>query len=262
MARKKKQTFKLSPDWMLAEPIDFEYNKYTLLDYIQKCEKSFEGFKIYPDFVELSLHLANVQSMFKEKTLLLIDKKFESCDDEILLKELTPKRLPVMNEQEFEELNKTLVYSGNKLMDTFSVGKSIWSIVYESTDIKLKKNKRYLDKGYGYIYFGVKRTKNLYIWEYSIKRMKRGSDESKIYLNKIYEGNPEGQVLSEVISENTTWKENENQGELPVFEVYSNEHFPLDETLVPMIKRKVLSYILQTLPKEKIETFESLKFSS
>jgi hypothetical protein len=36
----------------------------------------------------------------------------------------------------------------------------------------------------------------------------------------------------------------------------------LDETLVPMIKRKVLSYILQTLPKEKIETFESLKFSS
>ena len=92
--------------------------------------------------------------------------------------------------------------------------------------------------------------------------MKRGSDESKIYLNKIYEGNPEGQVLSEVISENTTWKENENQGKLPVFEVHSNEHFPLDETLVPMIKRKVLSYILQTLPKEKIETFESLKFSS
>jgi len=262
MARKKKQIFKLSPDWMLAEPIDFEYNKYTLLDYIQKCEKSFEGFKIYPDFVELSLHLANVQSMFKERLLLITDKKFESCDDEIILKELTPKRLPRLSDEEFDELNKTLLFSGNKLMDTFSVGKSIWSIVYESTDIKLKKNKRNLDKGYGYIYFGIKSTKQLYIWEYSIKKIKKGSDESKIYLKKIYEGNPEGMVLTNVIGENTTWIEDVIHTKLPVFEVHSNEHFPLDETLVPMIKRKVLSYILQTIPKEKIETFDSLKFSS
>ena len=38
MGLKKQKYFKLRPDWMLAEPIDFEYNKYTLLDYIQKCE--------------------------------------------------------------------------------------------------------------------------------------------------------------------------------------------------------------------------------
>ncbi len=34
---------------------------YTLLDYLQKCEKNFDSFQIYPDFVELSLHLANIQ---------------------------------------------------------------------------------------------------------------------------------------------------------------------------------------------------------
>ena len=39
MGRKKKLSFKLNPEWMLKEPLDFEYNKYTLLDYIQKCEK-------------------------------------------------------------------------------------------------------------------------------------------------------------------------------------------------------------------------------
>jgi hypothetical protein len=68
MPRKKKIHFRLSPDWMFSEPLDFEYNKYTLLSYLQKCEENFENFKIYPDFVELSLHLANVQSLFKEKT--------------------------------------------------------------------------------------------------------------------------------------------------------------------------------------------------
>jgi hypothetical protein len=262
MARKKKNPFKLNPEWMLTEPIDFEYNKYTLLDYIQKCEKSFEGFKIYPDFVELSLHLANVQSIFKEKLILTTDKKFEFCDDEILLKELTPKRLPSLSEDDFDELEKTLMYSGNKLMDAFSIGKSIWSIVYESTAVKLKKNKRGLDKGYGYIYFGIKDLKQFFIWEYSIKKMRGKTQESKIYLNKIYEGNPEGEVLSEIIQRNTSWIGDPQQNKLPIFEVYSNQNFPFEETLVPMVKRKVLSYILQTLPQEKIESFDSLKFSS
>jgi hypothetical protein len=92
MGRKKKTSFKLSPEWMLKEPIDFEYNKYTLLDYLQKCEKRFNNLEIYPDFVELSLHLANIQSLVKENTLLLTNKKFESCDDEILVKELVAKK--------------------------------------------------------------------------------------------------------------------------------------------------------------------------
>ena len=29
MARKKKMSFKLNPEWMLKEPLDFEYNKYN-----------------------------------------------------------------------------------------------------------------------------------------------------------------------------------------------------------------------------------------
>ena len=52
MARKRKTKFKLNPEWMFQEPIDFEFNKYSLLNYNQKCEQSFDSFKIYPDFVE------------------------------------------------------------------------------------------------------------------------------------------------------------------------------------------------------------------
>ena len=71
MARRKKISFKLDPEWMVKEPMDFEFNKYTLLDYLQKCDESFDKFELYPNFVELSLHLANIQSVSKEKTLLL-----------------------------------------------------------------------------------------------------------------------------------------------------------------------------------------------
>ena len=55
MSRKKKIAFKLNPEWMFKEPLDFEYNKYTLLDYIQKCEKGFDKMEIYT-LILLSYH--------------------------------------------------------------------------------------------------------------------------------------------------------------------------------------------------------------
>jgi hypothetical protein len=122
MSRKKKIAFKLNPEWMFKEPLDFEYNKYTLLDYIQKCEKGFDKMEVYPDFVEISLHLANLQSIVKENTLLLTNKKFESCDDEILVKELIPKKPRELTEEEEKELNETIAklvgYEGEIVWDT------------------------------------------------------------------------------------------------------------------------------------------------
>lgn len=262
MTRRKKQTFKLKPDWMLTQPIDFEYNKYTLLNYIQKCEESFDEFKIYPDFVELALHLANIQSIIKEKRLLQTKKKFESCDDEILLKELEPYSLPVMEDGEFNELEKTLVYSGNKLMDTFNIGKSIWSIVYESTEIHLKKNKGGLSYGHGYVYYPIKSKKHLYVWEYSIRKMKKTKSDAKIYFDLIFSGEPQGQRVYQIIKDTTNWKEGFDYSKLPVFEVETNENFPFEQTLVPMLKRKLLSYILSSVPKENWESFDSLKIIS
>ena len=123
MGREKKIPFKLNPEWMYKEPLDFEYNKYTLLDYLQKCDKSFDKFELYPDFVELSLHLANIQSISKENTLLLTNKKFESPDDEILVKELTQKKPRNLTDKEEEELDKTLRFSGPKLFDAFNIAK-------------------------------------------------------------------------------------------------------------------------------------------
>ena len=135
MVRKKKMLFKLNPEWMFKEPLDFEYNKYTLLDYIQKCEQNLDKFEIYPDFVELSLHLANIQSLNKENTLLLTDKKFESCDDEIMLRDLYPKKPRELSDEERNELLKTIEYSNYKLFDTFNFAKSIWDLVFDTVEM-------------------------------------------------------------------------------------------------------------------------------
>ena len=257
MARKKKMEFKLNPEWMLKEPLDFEYNKYTLLDYIQKCEKNLDKFEIYPDFVELSLHLANMQSLTKENTLLLTDKKFESCDDEIMIKDLYPKKPRKLSEEEENELSKTIQYSNNKLYDTFNFAKSIWNLAFDSVEISLKKNKGYLLSGIGYVFYYRKKENKVYVWEYQIKKGRKQPNTNKTYIKSIYESTPEDVTLSSIIETNSSFVKTKKYKDLPVFEMMCNQDFPMEQTIVPIMKRKVMSYVFQIINIGKIKNFDS-----
>ncbi len=256
MPRKKKISFRLNPEWLYKEPVDFEYNKYTLLDYLQKCEKRFDNFEIYPDFVELSLHLANLQSLMKENTMLLTDKKFEYCDDEILLKELFAKKPPKLEKQEQDEIDMTVSYSTKRVFDTFNIGKSIWNIVYDNVQISLKKNKENIDSGYGYVVFFDKEEETIYLWQFYIKKDKKDYINHKTYLNLIYKSEKTDESLSEIISKYTTWKENDKFKDFPIFEVKCPQKYPMNETFVPMIRRKVSSYVFQITNLKKIQPFD------
>lgn len=259
MVRKKKIPFKLNPEWMFKEPVDFEYNKYTLLGYLQKCEDSFEKLQIYPDFTELSLHLANIQSLMKENTLLLTEKKFEDCDDEILIKELYPKMPPKLEETEQEELDKTLEFSTNKVFDTFNLGKSIWNLVYDNIHITLKKNKENIASNSGFAVYLDKKNEKVFVWEYNIKKVGKKDFNHKTYLTLIYEGSEKDKTLTSIIGENTSWKESELFKLQPIFEVKSNQDFPMKETFVPMLRRKIMSYIFQIVNLKKLQNVDSIK---
>ena len=257
MARTKKQSFKLDPEWMLKKPVDFEFNKYTLLDYLQKCEGRFNNLEIYPDFVELSLHLANIQSLVKENKLLLTNKVFESCDDEILLKELVPKKPRQLSNDESSELEKTIKYSGNKLFDAFNVAKSIWNLAYDNIEVSLKKNRHKLSERKGFAYH-YKKTDNLItIWEFEIKSPENEPLNNKIYLRHVYQSEPNETTLLSIIENYSSWTEDEITKELPIFEIRSTQDFPLEQTFIPIMKRKIMVYVFQIVNLEKINNFDS-----
>lgn len=260
MPRKtKNKTFKLDPEWMFKEPIDFEYNKYTLLNYLQKCERNFESFQLYPDFVELSLHLANIQSLLKENTLLLTHKKFEDIDDEILLKELYPKKAPDVKSEEKNELMKTLKYSTNKMFDTFNIGRSAWSVVFDNMTVSLKKNKNQINSDTGYVCYHDKENGKIMIWEYTLKNKNNNQFLSKTYFNLIYDSTPENKTLNGLISEFTSWKDNMLYKKYPIFEVKTHQRFPMKEAFVPMMRRKIMTYIFQAVNFNKELTFDESK---
>jgi hypothetical protein len=206
----------------------------------------------YPDIVTTEITITS--SIPPEKIIAHASGRF----DEILVKELYPKRITGLTEDEFVEIEKTIMYSGNRLLDTFNIGKSIWSIVYESTAINLKKNKKTLNSGRGFVYLPIKDDKKVLVWEFFLKKYK---GDTKMYLKLIWEGDPQGLKIFDICLEKTTWLDQEIY-KLPMFEVISNNKFPLEETLIPIIKRKIFGYIYQTVPTKEILHFDSSKLIS
>jgi hypothetical protein len=252
----KNKDFELDPEWIYQDPIDFEHKKYKLLAYLQKCDKRFDELKIYPDFVELSLHLANLQSISKEKTMLTTKKKFKSCDDEILFKELIPKKIPKLDDAEQLEIDKTVRYSGEKIYEAFNIAKSIWTIAQDAISVQIKKNKDRLEDGMGYIYFRRRSDEKLLVWEYEIKKDADYELSTKAYLNLIFSGSSDEKTFTDIIEEKSTWNHTEYFKDIPVFEVKSSQEFPFEETFIPMMKRQLMSYVFQVVNYKKMRNLE------
>ncbi len=246
----------MDTDWLFDGIIDSEQKQYILLGYFQKLNKNLEEMKIYPMFTELSLHLGNIQTLRNQNQILYTDKLLSSYDDELIISDLKVKDIPVMADDEYLEYQKILKYSHSKLQDYFTVTKSIWSMAYDSIDIRVRKNKINLESKVGFFYYKTK--EELYVWRYNTRRGYRTDTNTKTFLKLVYQGSNNDLTINNIILNFLSTKEQVKTHKFPVFEVLCNEVFPLEETLVPIFKRKILSYIIQTVKKEDKKNKKSL----
>jgi hypothetical protein len=98
--------------------------------------------------------------------------------------------------------------------------------------------------GSGFAVYHEKDKSDIIVWEYQIKRTK--TKEEKLSLNKIYEGSQEDETLNSVIEKNSQWKNIDFLKKLPVFEIKCSQNLPFEETIIPLIKRKILGLIYQS----------------
>jgi hypothetical protein len=226
--RKNKLKFVMDTDWIFDGVIDAEQKQYVLLGYFQKLNKQLEEMKVYPMFTEITLHLANVQNIIKNNKILYTDKKLTSYDDELTFIDLKTKDLPPLKVTELNELKTILQYSLSKLQDYFDIIKSIWTVVYDSIEIVSIYNEDNLTSKKGYFY--TKSNQIIKIWEYNIRKYKG-------YNTFNIEERLEDDLLKHIHS---------IDNKLPSFYLHCEKDIPMEETLIPLFKRKVMSYVLQT----------------
>lgn len=240
---KKKFDFIMDTDWLFHGVLDAEQKQYVLLNYFQKLNKYFEEMKIYPMFIELSLHLGNIQTLINSNKILYTEKKFSTNDDELLLSDLKVKDIPVLATEEVDEYKKILKNSQPQLYDYFNFAKSLWTVVYESIDLKVKKNRSNIKSKSGFFYY--KNDDVLYIWQYTTKKVYKTNNQTKTHLKQIYKGEEKELTVEKIISMFSKTYDKNNEKTYPIFEVSCSNMFPLKETLLPIFKRKILSYINQ-----------------
>lgn len=226
--KKNKLKFVMSTDWIFEGVIDSELKEYVLLGYFQKLNKQLEEMKVYPMFTEITLHLANIRNLLFKNQILYTDKSLLNIDDEITITDLKVKERPKLTEQEEIELNKILKYSEAKLQDYFDIIKSVWTIVYDAIEVVSILNEDNLESKKGYFY--TKSSNLIKIWEYNIRKYK---NENKTNFKEIEDPNFIKYLLS-------------TENKLPTFHIHCDKEVPFEETLLPLMKRKVLSYIFQS----------------
>ena len=242
----------METDWLFQEPIDFEHKKYVLLAYFKKIDEKLNQNKLYPTFIELSLHLASLQTLIKEHVVLSTNKNFTSYDDEVLLKELTAKSIPNLEDKDMNEVNKIIKHSSDKFLEYFNIVKSYWTVIYDSIELNIKRNRKSLSKPKGYMVYTENETNKIYIWEYVLNALSPSVDEYNISLSLIYEGDKKGTSLNKILENDSKFTERERKT-VPVFDFKSSVVYPIEETLLPLFKRKMLAYIFQSTKIQPIK---------
>jgi hypothetical protein len=148
-----------------------------------------------------------------------------------------------MSEEEIVEYHQILKNSQPQLHDYFGIAKSIWSIVYDSVEITLKKNKSNLKNKNGFFYF--KTEGDVYIWKYTIKRVYKTKGQTRTATKLIYFGSQNNLTIQEILSNLSKTYDTDKESEYPLFEIECKDIFPIEETLLPISKRKISSFINQ-----------------
>jgi hypothetical protein len=257
---------RLNTDWIFQEPIDLEHKQYVLLDYINKVNKDFEDFKIYPSFQELAIHLANIGAIREQGKFVRLRREPEDIDDEILINDLKYIQLGYKKD-ELKEIKKIIKYSQDKLTDLFLVGKSMWSLVYDNVLIKnVYNNIKEIETKPGVGFFYIIYDELLYVYQYKIGTLTNKTNENKCWVKLIYKGDVVDVTKKEEIvrviknnyvlpinrlSEDEILKNIENN--YPIFRVKYEEKFPLEGSILSISKRKIMNYIFQTIKIQELK---------
>jgi hypothetical protein len=233
--------FILPSDWFLKSPIDFEHKEYVLNSFLQKVEEALSRGEIYPYFTEISLHMASIGQFLKSNQYIFIKRELTCVDDEIMLYELKQRKSrKKFTPQEIEELHNILNHSHEKLLQYFALCKGIWQLTYESTSIKLRKNKKNMPSRKSFVVYQDLFAEKVHVWECEFEKNPKTPHDTKVKFQEIYVGRDK--KFTEVVNDFSNIKNTE----VPIFEVFSSQNLPLETTLLPLFKRKIHTYFTQT----------------
>lgn len=231
----------LSETWFAEGRIDFELKKYTLLAYLQEVNKYFNENKLYPQLADIIFHYNNIVA-FRE------NKKYLQEHFPKKLTGLQMEKLQLIYEQMLEddelmqELENIIHYSASRIKRTISNGTEIYEFVEDKISIN-PIGLIPLDTKEGYFFLSAGNVKSTSVYHYRLSIFEKHDEKYRSIKTRFIDHwvrsftSTYEHIKSELIR---------HHRDLPNPAVYSIEtelNFPVEETLLPVAKRRLVRFI-------------------
>jgi hypothetical protein len=231
----------LSETWFVEGYIDFELKKYTLLAYLQQINKYFNENKLYPQLADLIFHYNNLIAFRENKKHLQehFPKKLTGVQIEKLQ---TLYEQMIEDDELMQELEDIINYSADEMKTTISNGAEIYEFVEEKMMIS-PIGLIPLDVKEGYFFLSAGNTKDTRVYHYRLSFFEK-HDEKYRSIKTSYVDIWQRSMAQTY--ENIKYELIKNHVRIANPAVYSIEtdlSFPIEETLLPIAKRRLVKYI-------------------
>jgi hypothetical protein len=231
----------LSETWFAEGRIDFELKKYTLLAYLQEVTGHFNENKLYPQLADIIFHYNNIVAFRENKKYLQehFPKKMTGIQMEKL--QLLYEQM-IGDDELMQELEDIIHYSAGKMKNAIQSGTGIYEFVEDKIDIT-PVGLVPLDTQEGYFFLSSGNEKSTGVYHYRLSIFEK-HDEKYRSIRTLFIDNWKRSISSTY--EHIKSELIKRWSDLPNPAVYSIEtalRFPVDETILPVAKRRLVKFI-------------------
>lgn len=232
----------LEKDWLTAGLIDFEYKKYVLLSYLQSVKTNFQAKKLYPDLLDLQRHY-EYSLYFKsglEQMAKNFPKRIKGFNNDNMALDYEPDAQP---ESEYlAEIESITDYALPRFRRGIEEGEELRKGMEDSISITpIGILPLYKNDGYMFLYEPlIHETK---VYQYNVTIFENNHEKQrgiKTYLIDTVRYSPSNTFENLKIALVKKYKHLPNPA---TYLIESKLLMPLQETLLPLAKRKMVAYL-------------------
>jgi len=231
----------LSETWFAEGYIDFELKKYTLLAYLQEVNRYFDENKLYPQLSDIIFHYNNLCAFRENKQVLqqFFPKRLSKIDQERL--QLLYERM-VEDDDIMLQLEEIIQYAIGRLAPTIRSGTDIYEFVEEKlfiTPVGLLP----LDTQEGYMFLSNGSSRQTRVYQYRLSIFEKHDEKYRAIKTEYLETCRRSIAHTYEHMKTDLLRTRTAMPNPAVYSVETELTYPLEETLLPIAKRRLVRYL-------------------
>ena len=231
----------LNANWLTEGLIDFEYKKYLVLAYLQSARGEFDEYKLYPFFADLIFHYQNLLQVKESKKLIYeqFPQRISKADFEKL--EITYQKI-VEDDNAMQEIEDIIAFALPRFKKTVENGKEIYEWIESKIEIQpIGLLPMYSNEGY--FFLNEYKVSETQVYHYQITIFENLHEKFKGINISYLESFKRGVGQSYENMKVSLIKRYTHLPNPATFIVISHVACPLQESLLPVAKRRLVKYV-------------------